>query len=143
MKRSEAREAAFLFTYQRTVRADAMDELIESAAESEAEELKIDAFGRDLACLCDEKTGELDAVIRRYLEKWRLERLPKTTLAALRLAVCELLYRPDVPVAVTINETVELLKKYASPEDAAFANGVLGGVAKHEPIEKTGKAREE
>ena len=134
MKRSTAREAAFLFAYQRTVRDDAMEELLESAAEGGNEELALDDFGRALITRCDEKTEELDEVISRYLQNWKLSRLPRLTLAALRLAACEMLYSPDVPVAVTINETVEFLKKYASPEDASFANGVLGGIAKNEPV---------
>jgi len=134
MKRSTAREAAFLFAYQRTVRTDAIEELIASAAEGENEELRLNDFGRELVALCDEKTEELDAVISRHLENWKITRLPRLTLAALRLAACEMLYRPDVPVAVTVNEAVEFLKKYASPEDAAFANGVLGGIAKNERV---------
>ncbi len=134
MKRTEAREAAFFLTYQRTVRGEPVQELMEISLEGEA--LQLNDFARELAALCDEKTAELDEVIARYLNNWKLSRLPRLTLAALRLAACELLYRPDVPVAVTINEAVELLKKYASEEDALFANGVLGAMAKNEPIQK-------
>ena len=134
MKRTDAREAAFLYLYQRTVRADAMEELFDAAAEAENEELRLNDFARRLVLLCDEKTDELDAAIERHLDKWKLNRLPNLTLAALRLAACELLYNPDVPAAVTINETIELLKKYASPEDAAFANGVLGGIVREESV---------
>lgn len=134
MKRSDAREVAFLYLYQRTVRADAMEELFSAASEAENEELRLNGFARRLVLLCDEKITELDAVIERHLDRWKLNRLPNLTLAALRLAVCELLFDAQIPSAVTIDETVQLLKKYASPEDAAFANGVLGAVVRDEPV---------
>ncbi|NLA72626.1 MAG: transcription antitermination factor NusB, partial [Clostridiales bacterium] len=52
----------------------------------------------------------------------------------LRLAVCEMLYIEDIPTGVSINEAVELAKKYATPEDASFINGVLGTVAKKKEL---------
>ena len=141
MKRREAREAAFLLTYQRSVRNDAIDEIIESAVEGDAFELN--DFAKELVTLCDEHLEEIDEAIERNMQKWKINRLSKLTLGALRIAVCELMYRPDVPVAVTINEVIEILKKYASEEDAAFLNGVLGAVVKNEDIKKDSDAKEE
>ncbi len=134
MRRSIARRAAFLYCYQRTLRDDPLEELIASAEESGNEELEVDEFARSLITLCDSKIGELDGIISKYLRNWKISRLSNLTLAALRLAACEMLWVPEVPVAVTVNETVEFLKEYASPEDAAFANGVLGGIAQHEKV---------
>ena len=51
-------------------------------------------------------------------------------LAVLRLAVCEIMYFDDIPVGVSINEAVELCKKYAAKDDAAFVNGILGSLSK-------------
>jgi len=141
VKRREAREAAFLLTYQRSVRNDAIDEIIESAVEGDAFELN--DFAKELVTLCDEHLEEIDEAIERNMQKWKINRLSKLTLGALRIAVCELMYRPDVPVAVTINEVIEILKKYASEEDAAFLNGVLGAVVKNEDIKKDSDAKEE
>ncbi|MBR6735786.1 MAG: transcription antitermination factor NusB [Oscillospiraceae bacterium] len=141
MKRREAREAAFLLTYQRSVRNDAIDEIIESAVEGDAFELN--DFAKELVTLCDEHLEEIDEAIERNMQNWKINRLSKLTLGALRIAVCELMYRPDVPVAVTINEVIEILKKYASEEDAAFLNGVLGAVVKNEDIKKDSDAKEE
>lgn len=142
LRRSEAREAAFLLVYQSAFRTDSMNDILESTVEDEDDSFPVDDFARKLALLCEEKSEELDAVINRYLNRWKLNRLPRLTLAALRIAVCELLYFPDIPVAVTINEAIELLKKYASEEDAAFLNGVLGSVAKNEPIEKNVESKD-
>ena len=71
-----------------------------------------------------------DAEIDRYSEKWKVNRLPKVSLTVLRLAIGEMLYFRDIPVAATINEAVELAKKYSMQEDAAYINGVLGAFAK-------------
>lgn len=141
MKRREAREAAFLLTYQRAVRNDPIEEIIDAAKENDA--FETNDFAINLTSLCDGHIEEIDSAIERNLSNWKLNRLSKLTLAALRLAVCELLYCPDVPVAVTINEVIEILKKYASEEDAAFLNGVLGAVVKNEDVSKSTDAREE
>ena len=74
--------------------------------------------------------AEIDAEIDRYSEKWKVNRLPKVSLTVLRLAIGEMLYFRDIPVAATINEAVELAKKYSMQEDAAYINGVLGAFAK-------------
>ena len=57
---------------------------------------------------------------------WKVERLPKVSLAILRLALCEIMYIPSIPNGVSINEAVELAKKFSSNEDASFINGILG-----------------
>ena len=57
-----------------------------------------------------------------------MNRLSKVSLAILRLALSEMLYEEEIPVSVSINEAVELAKKYGGREDAPFVNGVLGAV---------------
>lgn len=78
-----------------------------------------------------EKQAEIDPVIEKYSVGWKIARMSKVAVAVLRLAVYEILYT-ETPVGVAINEAVELSKKYASKEDCAFVNGVLGSVAKEE-----------
>lgn len=68
---------------------------------------------------------ELDTLIRQYSEHWRLERMAAVDRNLLRLALYELLYRPDIPTKVVINEAVELAKRYGSDESGAFVNGIL------------------
>ncbi|MCR5135947.1 MAG: transcription antitermination factor NusB [Oscillospiraceae bacterium] len=69
---------------------------------------------------------EIDEVIARYSKGWKLSRLPKTTLAVLRCAICEILFMDDIPDAVAVDEAVEQGKRYDSPEGGAFINGLLG-----------------
>lgn len=128
MKRRDAREAAFLLIFEKSFRKESMEELIALAQESRA--LELNDYARRLVTTVAEKEVELDQNIEKYLTKWKLNRLARVTLAVLRLAVCELLYFPDIPVRVTINEAIELAKKYATESDASYINGVLGSLVK-------------
>lgn len=78
--------------------------------------------------LCNKK-DILDEKLNRYSVNWKTERLPKTDLAVLRLAACEILYMDDMPDAVSINEAVELSKKYGTESSAKYVNGILGKIA--------------
>ena len=129
MKRSEAREQAFILSFERIFNMDTeLPEMKEIASESELFEL--DAFAQTLAELVFDKAEELDGVISSFLKGWKIERLPKVVLAVLRLAVAEINYVEDTPDAVVVNEAVELTKKYALEEDASFVNGLLSSVVR-------------
>jgi transcription antitermination protein NusB len=71
---------------------------------------------------------ELDALIVRYSEHWRLERMTVVDRNLLRLAIYELLYQPQIPPKVVINEAVEMAKRYGSEASGAFVNGILDRV---------------
>lgn len=76
-----------------------------------------------------DKREEIDGLIQNYARGWSLERMPKVDLAIMRLAIYELLFRKDIPWNVSINEAVELAKKYGGDQSKTFINGVLGKVA--------------
>ena len=71
---------------------------------------------------------EIDVVLRKHLTRWRLERLTVLDRAILRLAAAEILYFDDVPPKVSINEAVEIAKKYGDDEAGKFVNGVLDSI---------------
>ncbi|MGQ9919712.1 MAG: transcription antitermination factor NusB [Desulfobacca sp.] len=71
---------------------------------------------------------ELDAYISRFSQHWRLERLAAVDRAILRLALFELLYCPEVPPKVAINEAVDLAKRFGGEQSGAFINGILDRV---------------
>lgn len=71
---------------------------------------------------------ELDALIVRYSEHWRLERMTIVDRNLLRLAIYELLYQPGIPPKVVINEAVEMAKRYGSEDSGAFVNAILDQV---------------
>ncbi len=130
MNRSEAREQAFILVFEQCFREEPLPELLEAAATARG--LEADPFMQRLAGGTMEHLAELDRTLGRYCVGWRLDRLPRVSLALLRLACFELLFCPDIPVGVSIDQAVELAKKYAGEEDAAYINGVLGSVARQE-----------
>lgn len=73
---------------------------------------------------------EIDEHIVRHLKGWEYTRLPKVDRAILRMAVAEILYLEEIPVGASINEAVELSKRYSSDTSFRFLNGVLGNIAR-------------
>lgn len=125
MTRTQEREQAFIMIFERAFNTEVdIDDLFSYAYESENFEKSL--FTESLTKLTYEKLDEIDAIIEKYSIGWKLSRLPKVTLSILRLAVCEILHVDSVPESVTVNEAVELAKKYATEQDASFINGILG-----------------
>ncbi len=75
--------------------------------------------------------GEIDDMIRASLDNWTFERVARTDLAILRTAVAEMLYAENIPSSVSINEAVNLSKKFSDERSYAFVNSVLSKVAKN------------
>lgn len=80
-------------------------------------------------------SAELDGYIEKYAVGWRFGRISRTAVAILKTAMYEILYMPDVPNGVAINEAVELAKKYEQPETVPFINGILGSFARAETVQ--------
>jgi transcription antitermination protein NusB len=76
------------------------------------------------------KTG-IDELIVGHAKGWAIDRMPALDRAILRLGIYELLSRPDVPVAVVIDEAVELAKRFSTDDSGRFVNGILAAVAKN------------
>jgi transcription antitermination protein NusB len=87
-------------------------------------------FTRELVSGVVEHREELDELIRRYADRWVLERMPIVDRNLLRMGIFELLHRPDIPNAATINEAVELAKLLSTEDSGRFVNGLLGRVAR-------------
>lgn len=129
MKRNEAREQAFLLLFSSEFQGEvSAEEVIANA--KEAGEYESDAYTRRLVEGVLENRSDIDAAISEKLTKWKIGRLPKTSLAILRVGCYEILYCEDVPDSVAINEAVELAKRFGSERDFAFINGVLGNIAR-------------
>lgn len=122
--RRESREAAFSLLFEWSFKEESLEEIIEAA--SVARDAKIDGFARELAEKTIVSREEIDALIEQYSQGRKLSRISKTALAVLRLCFCELTQFKDIPAGATINEGVELLKKYGTDEEAAYLNGILG-----------------
>lgn len=114
----------------------------ETAIENEVRALNMseeaESFAEGLVRGTMEKLPEIDPIIGDLASGYSLDRIAAVDRALLRLAVYEILFEPDVPPAVAINEAVELAKKYSTEESGAFVNGILGALIKKRRLEPHG-----
>ena len=129
-KRRESREQAFTLLFEKTVTGDSMEDIIEMA--EEARDVVVDPYCEKLTALTELYLDEIDHTIEENLRGWSLRRLSKMTLTILRVAVCEMQFMQadDVPVSVSINEAVEIAKKYGQESSGGFVNAILAKIMK-------------
>ncbi len=128
LSRSEAREQAFMLLFSKSFD----DEPLEATAEDNAEMFEggICSYAYAVVSAIEDNKDEIDLIISKHLKNgWSLSRISRPSLAILRLAVYEIKYVDSVPQSVSINEAVELAKKYTIDE-SRFVNGVLGAFAR-------------
>jgi len=127
--RRESRENAMKLLYQVQIQKDDIQEQIDRFIE----EHEIND-GQDREYLLNvvngviDKEMELDCLISNYARGWTISRMPKVDLAIMRLSCYEIKFRDDIPMNVSINEAVELAKKYSGEQSGTFVNGVLGKI---------------
>ena len=126
MNRKIAREQAFIIIFEKQFNSDDIEYIIDSAIESEI--YKEDDFSKNEILGVFSNLDIIDNTISENLKNWSINRLSKVSLAILRLAVYEILFVDDIPNSVSINEAVELAKKYGGEDDAKYVNGVLGAI---------------
>lgn len=129
MKRSEIREAAFLLIFEKLFNDEPIEDIIELA--KEVDEYEINEAAQKLFSSVVDKADELDKLITGYSEKRQLSRIPRVSLAILRLALYEIIYDEKVPQNVAISEAVILSKKFSFDADVQFVNGVLGAYSRN------------
>jgi N utilization substance protein B len=121
--RRDARERALSLCYELDVRGFSLDDLLAGLPAAP------DPYAVELVRGVEDHREEVDALIRKYADRWSLERMPVIDRNLLRMAVFELAHRPEVPVAVAISEAVELAKRYSTDDSGRFVNGMLGRIA--------------
>lgn len=128
LTRRTARENAFLAAFASTFDNAMPEDVI--ALNNELGENRVDEFGRKLVNDYYEHSAEINDMIRDHLKGWTIDRIPRVSLTVLRLALSEILYGDEKLPSVTINEAVELTKKFGGNEDYQFVNGLLGSVVR-------------
>lgn len=124
LTRSEAREQAFMLLFSKSFDDEPLEETIEDNAE--LYKGGVCGYAEAVVTAIECKQSEIDEIISKYLKKgWSISRISRPSLAILRLAIYEIKYLDSVPQSVSINEAVELSKKYSIGE-SKFVNGVLG-----------------
>lgn len=134
--RSEARQEAFKLIFQSQINRDDIEFLIAEMLENKPESRQNIEYIRTVFLGVLEKEEELKKDISDNLSgAWKIERISRVSFALLKLAIFEIKYMDDIPVKVSINEAVELDKKFDEPDNSSFINGVLGGFCKKNNIE--------
>jgi len=124
-KRTRARQFALEVLYQVDLCGSAVLETSLAEMVGRADEADVSGFASTLVTGTLEKRDELDRVIREVAQNWDLSRMTTIDRNILRLGTYELLYRDDIPPKVSINEAIELGKRYSTAESGTFVNGIL------------------
>ena len=129
MSRTLARETAVRLLYQMTFHDDfdwhdTVSNTMDVNGLTEADNDYID----DVPSNLPQYLSIIDQKITTVSHRWRIDRMSKMDLSIMRLSVYEIFYRDDIPASVSINEAVELAKRYGSDESPAFINGLLSSV---------------
>ena len=140
MSRTLAREDAFKLLFEIRITGSQPDNVIEYLVQTLSEdndmwaqkrisETNLD-YIRTVVTGTEENLASINSIIESKLKNWSIERLSKVNLVLLQLAVYEIEFIDDIPFKVSVNEAVELAKKYGDTESGAFINGVLGSIIK-------------
>jgi len=131
MKRKTARENAFILLFESVCKNDETAEEIFTKATSERG-LEVDDYVKTVFFGAYENRAVIDAALEKHLVGWKKARVSYVARALLFLAGYEIMFATDIPARVSINEAVELSKKYDDDKAYAFVNGVLNALAKEQ-----------
>jgi transcription antitermination protein NusB len=124
-RRSESRERALTLLYEAEAKGLTGTEVLAALP------VAADQMAKRLVLGVDQHIEEIDRLLRKYSRTWTLERMPVIDRSVLRIATFELLACPEVPMAVILDEAVELAKSYGTDDSGKFVNGMLSTIASH------------
>ncbi|GBE01697.1 hypothetical protein BMS3Bbin06_01832 [bacterium BMS3Bbin06] len=131
MKRRKAREFALQILYQYDITGHPPDdETFNGRREGSPVAGDVNDFAKDLVLGTIENIEEIDGILLSAARNWEIGRIAAVDRGILRLSIYELLFRDDIPAAVTLNEAIEIAKKYSTGESYSFINGILDNVRK-------------
>lgn len=130
-RRTQAREYALKVLYQIEMTNDNYDDSLAAFWEREpkAEEV-VKEFANQLVRGVRENIKEIDGVISKYATNWQVNRMAVIDRNILRIAAFEMLYLNDIPPKVSINEAIDIAKKYGDTDSSKFVNGILDKISK-------------
>ncbi|HHV60444.1 MAG TPA: transcription antitermination factor NusB [Clostridiaceae bacterium] len=129
MGRKASRELAMKLLYQLEIQKDDREKQIEMALNNQSVREKDKEYILDVIYGVFKNLDKIDEKIEKCSKGWKISRISRVDLSILRLGIFELLYRDDIPSNVSINEAIEMAKKYSGQDAGSFVNGVLGKVA--------------
>ncbi len=141
MKQRIRRECALKLLYAQEFNPVDIDEQIEALKQEEKN--CADPFPRELVLVCQNNKEELEKLIASKLKHWELGRIALLDRIILRMGLAEILFFEDIPPEVTLNEMIEISKKYSTDRSGKFVNGILDALIKSlikdKKIKKSGR----
>ncbi len=142
--RREIREKVLQALYAEELSGDTWEHILKSILKSKFKgEKEAYKFAETLFLRTLNNQEEIDAVIQDHIKNWKIERLTTIDKLILRIALCEFLFFEQIPTKVTINEALEIAKKYSTAKSSNFVNGILDAaledLKKENRIEKKGR----
>lgn len=137
MTRRKHRETAFITAFEQSFGFNTLEEVVDH--NKDEGEWVLEGYGEELLQSYYDHLFEVDKLIEDKLVGWAMNRIPKVCLILLRIAVTEIMYIPEVPASIAINEAVELTKKYTVGDDYQFVNGILGNITRENPQVEEGE----
>ncbi len=134
------RENLMQMIYQMGMTGDFSEAAYEGYINNEISLSKESKYSNDLFAALSEHLADIDSEISEHSIKWKTDRMPAVDLAILRLALTEIHYIDSIPTSVSINEAVNMAKKFSTDKSASFINGVLGKIVNGEEKETGLKA---
>ncbi len=128
--RRRAREYALQMLFQWDITRDFIDTIAASFWENTEEPPAVQEFAHRLVTNTIDHVEEIDAIIRRHAEHWRLDRMAVVDRNILRLATQEFMFDKETPKNVVINEAIEIARRYSAQESPQFINGILDSIKK-------------
>lgn len=130
MTRKLARDLTFKIIYQADIQKENLDVIYKINAEEKDIDEKSQQYILSTLNGIDANADNINSIIAEKSKGWKLNRISKISLAALKLGIYEVLYNDEIPGTVAINEAVTLAKLYEGEESAKFVNGILSVVIK-------------
>jgi len=127
-ERRKARYLALRILYQWDITGERLEDVIRSVDEELQEKGGLNPFTEELLSVIQRERLRIDAEIEKYADRWSLQRMPVIDRNLLRIGLAEILYMEDIPPSVTVNECVELAKRYSTEDSGKFVNGLLGRI---------------
>lgn len=122
------RENLMQMIYQMGITGDFSQEAYDRYINTEISLSKESKYSKELFAALSQHLVDIDKEIGKHSIKWKTDRMPAVDLAILRLALTEIHYMENIPVSVSINEAVNMAKKFSTEKSASFINGVLGKI---------------
>lgn len=138
MSRKSAREVGMKLLYERAMGGQGfeftlLDLVTEGTAPLKSDEME---YVNNIVNGVFAHVEEIDAIVSKYAIGWKIDRIARIDLSIIRLSIFEMNYRVDIPDNVSINEALELAKKYSNPEAGPFINGILASFQRDHRIQK-------